>query len=159
MTVYNQFYRLVDKAVCEGRLTEPFISKNIQDACPGFSSNVYKSYLAKHSQGNPSGNIELFQRVGHGTYRRLPFYVKRDNYIDLLEPLFLPEDPVSNDIIKYFASLLRVLGIEDKGWDPYTESRATLNDLNGFFKVNLPRKWFRKPDETFYGQVHFCLRL
>ena len=33
MTVYNQFYRLVDKAVCEGRLTEPFNSKNIQDAC------------------------------------------------------------------------------------------------------------------------------
>ena len=148
MTVYNQFYRLVDKAVCEGRLTEPFNSKNIQDACPGFSANVYKSYLAKFSQVNSSGNIELFQRVGHGMYRRLPFYVNRDNYIDLLKPLFQPEDPVSDDIVKYFASLLRVLGMEDKGWDPYTESRATLNDLNGFFKVNLPKRWFLKPDET-----------
>ena len=92
--------------------------------------------------------MELFERVDRGQYKRLTFYVKRDGYIDLLEPLFFPADPTSNDIIRYFAALLRVLGMEDKGWDPYAESRATLEDLNGFFKVEMPKKWFRKPDET-----------
>jgi hypothetical protein len=38
--------------------------------------------------------------------------------------------------------------MEDKGWDPYAESRATLDDLNGLFKVKMPSKWFRKPDQT-----------
>lgn len=46
------------------------------------------------------------------------FQGHRDRFIKVLEPLFLPDDPVSNDIIRYFASLLRVLGMEDKGWDP-----------------------------------------
>jgi|GEM_PF-6557407 len=48
----------------------------------------------------------------------------RQKYIEAMAPLFLPADPVSNDIIKYFASLLRIVGMEDKGWDPYLESRA-----------------------------------
>ena len=48
----------------------------------------------------------------------------RDRYLKILEPLFLPDDPVSNDIIRYLASLLRALGMEDKGWDPYAESRS-----------------------------------
>ena len=56
------------------------------------------------------------------------FKSHRDRYINILEPLFLPDDPVSKDIIRYFASLLRVLGMEDKGWDPYAESRNILND-------------------------------
>lgn len=47
-----------------------------------------------------------------------PFTQKRDNYIERLEPIFLPPDPISNDIIRYFASLLRVVGMEDRGWDP-----------------------------------------
>jgi len=38
--------------------------------------------------------------------------------------------------------------MEDKGWDPYAESRATLDDLDGFFKVKIPKKWFPEPDET-----------
>lgn len=148
MTIYNQYYRSIDKAICDGRLTEPFSSKDVEDACPGFSARVYRSYLANFAQGNSAGMIELFQRVNRGTHRRLPFYTRRDKYIDLLEPLFLPEDPVSNDIIKYFASLLRVLGNEDRGRDPYTESRATLSNLNRLFRVNLPRRWFPKPLET-----------
>lgn len=41
--------------------------------------------------------------------------VIRQRYIDYLEPLFFPEDPVSNDIVKYFASLLRIVGMEDRG--------------------------------------------
>ena len=66
----------------------------------------------------------------------------RDRFIKVLEPLFLPEDPISNDIIRYFASLLRVLGMEDKGWDPYAESRNILNDLNRLMKLELPEDRF-----------------
>ena len=79
---------------------------------------------------------------------RTPYDIKRDEYIELLKPLFLPADPVSNDIIRYFASLLRVLGMEDKGWDPYAESRAMLNDINGFFSVALPTEHFNEPERT-----------
>jgi len=91
-------------------------------------------------------------------YRRLPFNVKRDAYIKLLEPLFLPADPVSNNIIRYFASLLRVHGMEDRGWDPYAESRAMLYDINGLFKVELPESIFQQPDQTTWrlGLLLYC---
>ena len=77
---------------------------------------------------------------------RSPYDAKRDSYIEILKPLFLPDDPVSHDIINYFASLLRVFGEEDRGWDPYAESRATLEDLNSFFELNLPEDLF--PDRN-----------
>lgn len=77
-----------------------------------------------------------------------PFAQKRDHYMERLKPVFLPADPISNDIIRYFASLLRVLGMEDAGWDPYAESRAVLNDINGLFKVELPPEHFKEPDKT-----------
>ena len=73
---------------------------------------------------------------------------KREKYIEVLRPLFLPDDPVSHDIINYFASLLRVFGMEDGGWDPYAESRATLGDLNSFFKIDLPKDRFPDPIAT-----------
>ncbi|MEQ8656778.1 MAG: hypothetical protein RIC24_05660 [Hyphomicrobiales bacterium] len=148
MALYNQFYQSIDKAIVEGNLSEPFSAHDVRARCGAYSISQCRSYLSKHARGNSAGHLELFERVKRGQYKRLTFYVKRDRYIDLLEPLFLPADPVSNDIIKYFAALLRVLGMEDKGWDPYAESRATLDDLNGFFKVKMPRKWFRKPDQT-----------
>lgn len=74
----------------------------------------------------------------------------RDRYFKVLEPLFLPADPVSNDIVRYFASLLRVLGMEDKGWDPYAESRNILNDLNRLMKVKLPKKEFPDGERTIW---------
>ncbi len=73
---------------------------------------------------------------------------KRDEYIELFKPIFIPADPVSNDIIRYFASLLRVLGMEDQGWDPYAESRAMLEDINGFFAIDLPTEHYRRPERT-----------
>lgn len=72
----------------------------------------------------------------------------RQKYIDALTPLFLPEDPTTNNIVNYFASLLRVVGIEDKGWDPYLESRAILEDLNSLFQTKLPKERFSDPDLT-----------
>lgn len=70
----------------------------------------------------------------------------RQRYIDLLLPLFLPEDPVSNDIIQYFASLLRIVGMEDKGWDPYLESRGVLEDLNTILQSDYSEEIF--PDKN-----------
>ena len=74
----------------------------------------------------------------------------RDRYLKILEPLFLPDDPVSNDIVRYLASLLRALGMEDKGWDPYAESRNILNDLNRLMKVKLPKKKFPDGERTMW---------
>lgn len=74
----------------------------------------------------------------------------RQRYIDILKPLFLPDDPVSNDIVKYFASLLRIVGMEDKGWDPYLESRAILEDLNSILQTDLPEEKFPNSDLTIW---------
>jgi len=38
--------------------------------------------------------------------------------------------------------------MEDRGWDPYAESRAVLDDINGLFEVNLPEAIFPQPDRT-----------
>ncbi len=80
----------------------------------------------------------------------LIFSGHRDRYLEILKPLFLPDDPVSHDIIRYFSSLLRVLGMEDKGWDPYAESRNILNDLNRLMKVKLPKKKFPDGERTMW---------
>ncbi|WP_429813652.1 hypothetical protein [Ensifer sp. B1-9] len=86
------------------------------------------------------------------------FNAHRDRYIKILEPLFLPDDVTSHDIIRYFASLLRVLGMEDKGWDPYAESRNILNDLNRLMRVELPEKDFPDADKTIWrlGLLLYC---
>ena len=72
----------------------------------------------------------------------------RDRYIKTLTPLFLPEDPISNDIVRYFASLLRIVGMEDSGWDPHLESRAMLEDLNSLLQIDLPKDRFPDRDLT-----------
>ncbi len=66
----------------------------------------------------------------------------RERYVKILTPLFLPEDPLSNDIVRYFASLLRIVGMEDSGWDPHLESRALLDDLNSLLQMDLPEDRF-----------------
>jgi hypothetical protein len=66
----------------------------------------------------------------------------KEKYIQIMKPLFFPDDPVSNDIVNYFSSLLRICGMEDKGWDPYLESRNMLNDLNGILQTDLPEDKF-----------------
>jgi hypothetical protein len=76
------------------------------------------------------------------------FDIQRDRYIDILKPIFLPKDPVSNDIIRYFASLLRVLGMEDQGWDPYVESESLLGDINNLFSADLPVEKFPVRERT-----------
>ncbi|MEP1922673.1 MAG: hypothetical protein ABJJ43_06510 [Ekhidna sp.] len=139
---------MIDKAIIEGRLSEPFNADGVHTHCQEYSIEQCRSYLSKHVLNNSSGDLELFERVDRGKYKRLEFYIRRDAYIDILEPVFLPADVISKDIMKYFSALLRVLGMEAKGWDPYAESRAMLDDLNGFFKIDKPKKWFKKPLET-----------
>jgi hypothetical protein len=72
----------------------------------------------------------------------------RDRYVEVMAPLFFPRNPIGHDIIRYFAFLLRVVGAEDKGWDPYAESRAVLEDINSLMKIDLPEDRFPSPDLT-----------
>ena len=76
------------------------------------------------------------------------FDTKRKQYIETLKPLFLPDDPVSHGIINYFASLLRVFGMEDAGWDPYAESRATVENLESLLEVDLQENLFPDSNAT-----------
>jgi hypothetical protein len=66
----------------------------------------------------------------------------RDRYIEIMAPLFFPKDPIGHNIIRYFASLLRVVGMEDKGLGPYAESRAVLEDINSLMQIKLPEDRF-----------------
>lgn len=72
----------------------------------------------------------------------------RNRYMDAMKPVFQPADPVSNDIVRYFSSLLRVVGMEDKGWDPYLESRAVLQDLDNVLTMDLPENRFPDGNAT-----------
>lgn len=72
----------------------------------------------------------------------------RDRCVKTLTPLFLPEEPISHDIIRYFASLLRIVGMEDAGWDPHLESRALLDDLNSLLQIEFPKDRFPDKDLT-----------
>src|SRR3954452_23327868 len=74
--------------------------------------------------------------------------VARDRYIALMRPLFFPEAPTEPDIIQLFSSLLRVGGMEDRGWDPYTESRALLDDLYELMQLDLPEGRFKSKELT-----------
>lgn len=72
----------------------------------------------------------------------------REEYYQALKPLFFPELPVQHDIVNLFASLLRVVGMEDRGWDPLLESRATLEDLNSIMQMELSEEDFPDPEMT-----------
>ena len=59
-------------------------------------------------------------------------------------PAFFAENAIQLDVIKLFASLLRVVGMEDRGWDPYLESRAVIDDLYAIMQLDeLPEAKFR----------------
>ena len=76
------------------------------------------------------------------------FDATRERYVATLKPLFLPDAPFPDDVVNYFASLLRIVGAEDAGWGPYAESRSTLEDLNGLVKIKLPEDRFPDPNAT-----------
>jgi len=74
----------------------------------------------------------------------------KERYIQILEQLFLPKDPCGNDIVNYFSSLLRVVGVEDKGWDPYLESKGILEDLNAILQSKHSDEIFPNKDATMW---------
>lgn len=65
-----------------------------------------------------------------------------ERYSKTLETVFFPEDIFSNDIVNYFASLLRISGYEGEGWDPYLESKGILEDLTKLINIDLPQEHF-----------------
>lgn len=72
----------------------------------------------------------------------------RSRYFSIMQPLFNPNPPTDPDIIQLFASLLRVVGMEDRGWDPYAESRAVINDLYAMMQIELPADRFPDAEMT-----------
>jgi len=63
----SQIYAAVQK----GRLKEPFGSKDVDDACPGWAERTYANFLSKHRVGNPSKTTELFEQLSSGLFRTL----------------------------------------------------------------------------------------
>ena len=74
----------------------------------------------------------------------------RDRYVPMMAPVFFPDDPTNPDIIQLFASLLRIVGIEDRGWDPYMESRGVLEDLYALTQLDLPEEKFKDQKLTIW---------
>ena len=72
----------------------------------------------------------------------------KEQYKSLIYPVFFPPHPTQPDIIQFFASLLRVCGMEDRGWDPYAESRSVLEDLNALMEIKLPTNKFKRRELT-----------
>lgn len=68
MVVHGRLYQSIAKAISSGKLVQPFRSADIERSCPGFATNTYRNFLAKHAVGNPSGAIELFKRIEVGAY-------------------------------------------------------------------------------------------
>ncbi len=72
----------------------------------------------------------------------------RKRYQDIMFPIFFPEEPTQPDIKLFFSSLLRVVGMEDRGWDPLAESRAVIDDLYAIMRMKLSAESFADPELT-----------
>lgn len=83
-----------------------------------------------------AGLKQLHQRVND----------KQSEYIAVLKPLFFPRDLHDGNILEYFASLLRVVGMEDAGWDPHAESRGLIGDMETLLSCQLSSSLF--PDTS-----------
>ena len=70
----------------------------------------------------------------------------RDRYVPIMAPAFFLDEPNNPDVIQLLASLLRVVGMEDKGWDPYSESRALIDDLYALMQFEFPEATFKAKD-------------
>ena len=66
----------------------------------------------------------------------------RERYVSIMTPVFFPDNPTKPDVIQLFASLLRVVGMEDRGWDPYAESLSILDDFFALMQSELPEDKF-----------------
>lgn len=64
----HKVYTSIINAVKKGKLREPFSSKEFKEACSGFGEGTYKTFLHKHSVGNPGKNTELVKRISAGQF-------------------------------------------------------------------------------------------
>lgn len=62
-------YEKIILAVKEGKLIEPFSTKDFQRSCQGLGEGTYKAFLYKHKKGNKGGNSELFDQVGKNLFK------------------------------------------------------------------------------------------
>jgi hypothetical protein len=70
----HKVYSAIVTAVKAGTLLEPFSKNDFRPTCPGQGSGTYAAFLAKHSEGNPGKNSELFKRESAGRFTCLrPF--------------------------------------------------------------------------------------
>jgi len=67
----HRTYAAIVKAIKEKRLREPFSARDFSHACSGFADRTYRTFLHKHSRGNPGGHSELFERTAPGKFKLL----------------------------------------------------------------------------------------
>ena len=71
------------------------------------------------------------------------------HFAEILNPIFDPTSHMEvNRLFEFVCALVRAGGALDQGWDPLYESMATLEDLGGLAKLNLPAEQFPYPDRT-----------
>ena len=71
------------------------------------------------------------------------------HYADILNPLFWSDD--FNQVHRMFewaCTMVRVTGMQDTGWDSYTESIAFLEDCSQLQQLQLPEDRFPNPANT-----------
>jgi hypothetical protein len=71
------------------------------------------------------------------------------HYADILNPLFWSDD--FNQVHRMFewaCTMVRVTGMQDTGWDSYTESIAFLEDCSQLQRLQLPEDRFPNPANT-----------
>lgn len=67
----SRFVVVVDQAIKDDKLHEPFRATDLRKAFGGFAFNTYSHFLSKHRRGNPGGDEEYFEWIAEGLYRRL----------------------------------------------------------------------------------------
>ena len=61
-------FKIIEKAINDGRLKTPFSSVDLRNACPELNKNTCNGFLSKHRQGNPGKYTELFIRLNGRKY-------------------------------------------------------------------------------------------
>ena len=59
----------IKSAISKGKLKEPFTPKDVYNAIPKIPLMTCHTFLPKHREGNPFGNMVYFVRVKTGTYK------------------------------------------------------------------------------------------
>lgn len=58
----HKIYSAIVQAVNDGRLVEPFGTKEFRKNCPGFGEGTYQAFLYKHKIGNKKNYSVLLNK-------------------------------------------------------------------------------------------------